>query len=429
MSRRDEFGEVPSLIPDSDEINSSRNSSRSKGKISAQSDRSGSVEGSQLRSSLPARAASYGIPADQRETRVIRRWSGIPLSLIWLLMAAGGMGGYWYHSKLTDMELLLTATRDKLEHSRRRIGELEALIVATDANANQSGTVVRAQVKMLDERSKERIKLVDSEIDKLWGVSYRINKPIIVENKKAIENNAATLTEYGRQVNDYAQSIDQQQSFIQNQQAKIDDTANISQKATVAVGNQQVKLDLQIKTLQSQQKQIGELISQVAIQQSDSVSLTEQLQLLGRQNSDQQQNINNLNDQLQIISDELTVTKAVMELTNTTVGQLQTNANQLQNEFEQLQPLDNIASKNGKQLVVLQQQLARLRRELENSVSGTTDLKQQLSILAILDQTTGQLDERVYEMEQDILAINSFRRDTNVTIEKFRSQITALQYQ
>ena len=134
-------------------------------------------------------------------------------STLWMLVLAMCVGllggGYWAYNKLTDVDLLLTVSRGELDHARKRIGELEALVVATDVNANKSGTVVQAQVRLIDNRAKERSKFVDTEIDKLWGVAYRNNRPAIEENQKAIENNTTALKQHQETLVTQTDKVDQ----------------------------------------------------------------------------------------------------------------------------------------------------------------------------------------------------------------------------
>jgi chromosome segregation ATPase len=81
------------------------------------------------------------------------------------------------------------------------------------------------------------------------------------------------------------------------------------------------------------------------------------------------------------------------------------------------------------QMASLGQQVTSLGKQMTQATTEANALKRQLNAFSVLEQTTGQLDEKIYGLEQDIMAINGFRSDTNATIEQFRAQITALQYQ
>ena len=90
----------------------------------------------------------------------------------------------------------------------------------------------------------------------------------------------------------------------------------------------------------------------------------------------------------------------------------------------------------GQQMIGLSQQMngfdqkmTGLDQKMTRAKTEANALKRQLNAFSVLEQTTGQLDERLYGLEQDIMAINGFRSDTNATIEQFRAQITELQYQ
>ncbi len=194
MPRNDDIGDLPSLLPDSDEIKGTRKQSSS-ASVGGNTNRAGgnsNNEGADGSSRRGGRDSGRPIASPRAmqpsSPQVVAKNNGILWVLVVTMFFGVLAGGYWSYNKLTDVDLLLMVSRGELDHARKRIGELEALVVATDVNSNKSGTVVQAQVRLVDNRAKERNKFVDTEIDKLWGVAYRNNRPAIEENQKAIDN-------------------------------------------------------------------------------------------------------------------------------------------------------------------------------------------------------------------------------------------------
>jgi hypothetical protein len=96
---------------------------------------------------------------------------------------------------------------------------------------------------------------------------------------------------------------------------------------------------------------------------------------------------------------------------------------------QQMASLGQQVISSDQQVTGLEQQVTSLGKQMTQATTEANALKRQLNAFSVLEQTTGQLDEKIYGLEQDIMAINGFRSDTNATIEQFRAQITALQYQ
>jgi len=376
MPNNDDIDDLPSLMPDSDEI-------KGAGKSSVSSSRSAPDE--------PVSASSAGVGrTNVRENRraiapprkmntsgpqVIAKQSLILWMLV-LAMCAGILGGgYWAYNKLTDVDLLLTVSRGELDHARKRIGELEALVVATDVNANKSGTVVQAQVRLMDNRAKERNKFVDTEIDKLWGVTYRNNRPAIEENQKAIENNTTTLKQHQEMFVTQTDKVDKQKTLASKQQLLIQEAGQTSQSAMQSVNEQLNKVQLLQDTLSTVLKQIKEQDKALSDQHKADIAYAQLAEQLA----------------LQRVQDLSTL--------NATIASV---SNQLEN------------SKADEGLI-----------EVTNRIDS---LENNSRVLTAIEQNASEMDERVYLVEESIDSVNSFRRDTNRKLDQLQNQIRNLAY-
>ena len=370
MPRKDDFGDLPSLMPDSDEIKRT-----AKQPLAATQDEAlDNVDGPSNRQPPRPLSASRGL--QNSPPQVVIKSS----SLIWFLVLAMGVslvgGGYWAYNKLTDVDLLMTVSRGELNHARKRIGELEALVVATDVNSNKSGTVVQTQVRLIDGRAKERNKFVDTEIDKLWGVAYRTNRPAIEENQKAIDNNTATVKQQGDTLQAQNQLVEQQQNLVNSQQMQLEQANKASQLAVQDVADQVHKMTL----LQSKVSKLLELVA----------------------------------------SHE----KALSDQNKTDVAYAQL----AQQQAQVVAALE---------LQVQQQSLTDTARQSENDIKATraTDMELRLSqlesssrIVSALEQNASQMDERVFNVEQSLDAVNAFRQATSRSIDQLRTQVRNLSY-
>jgi hypothetical protein len=373
MPRHDDIGDMPSLMPDLDEIKGTRKQSFSASKGGAAHAGNTHVEGADSASRRGGRNGGRPIAAPRAmqpsAPQMVVRSSGVLWFLVVLMFVGALGGGYWSYNKLTDVDLMLTVSRGELDHARNRIGELEALVVATDVNSNKSGTVVQTQVRFIDNRAKDRNKFVDSEIDKLWGVTYRTNRPAIEENQKAIDNNTATVKQHQDTLKTQSERVELQQSSIAQQQTQIEKTSQTSQLAMKNVQDQLHKIQLM-------QDKLSGLLTQVAAQEK-------------------------------ILS-----------------GQHKTDLGQAQ-----------LAQQHAKDLAALTVSVQSLSKLVGGSTNGGDistlsgrlgALENKSRVLTAIEQNASAMDERVYVVEQSIDSVNAFRRDTNSSLDQLQSQIRTL---
>jgi hypothetical protein len=301
----------------------------------------------------------------------VAKSSGILWFLVVTMFVGVLGGGYWSYNKLTDVDLMLTVSRGELDHARKRIGELEALVVATDVNSNKSGTVVQAQVRLIDNRAKERNKFVDTEIDKLWGVTYRTNRPAIAESQKAIDNNTATVKQHQDQLKTQNERVELQQSALAQQQAQIGETSQASQLAIQSVQDQLYKVELL-------QDKLASVLKQVALQE-----------------------------------------KTLSDQNKTDLGQAQL----AQQHAKDLAALTTSVKGLAKQIG---------SSTTDDNVSLLTTrlgvLENNARVITAIEQNASEIDERVYLLEQSSDSVNAFRRDTSRSLDQLQSQIRNLAY-
>jgi len=405
MPRNDDIGDLPSLMPDSDEIKGTRkqSSSASVGGNTNLAGGNSNNEGADGSSRRGGRDSGRPIASPRAmqpsSPQVVAKNNGILWVLVVTMFFGVLAGGYWSYNKLTDVDLLLMVSRGELDHARKRIGELEALVVATDVNSNKSGTVVQAQVRLVDNRAKERNKFVDTEIDKLWGVAYRNNRPAIEENQKAIDNNTATVKQHQEKLKTQNEKVSLQQSSIAKQKVQIEEASQNGQLVVQQVEDQLNKLQLLQDKLSGVLKRVASQDKTLSDQHKTDIG---QAQLA-------QQHAKDLAAQDETLSE--------------------------QREADLSQALRQ--QQYARELTALTASVETLLQQIEGSTTGDDldiitnrigILESKARVLTAIEQNASEMDERVYLMEQSAESVRAFRRDTNRLLNELQSQIRNLAY-
>jgi len=405
MPRNDDIGDLPSLMPDSDEIKGTRkqSSSASVGGNTNLAGGNSNNEGADGSSRRGGRDSGRSIASPRAmqpsSPQVVAKNNGILWVLVVTMFFGVLAGGYWSYNKLTDVDLLLMVSRGELDHARKRIGELEALVVATDVNSNKSGTVVQAQVRLVDNRAKERNKFVDTEIDKLWGVAYRNNRPAIEENQKAIDNNTATVKQHQEKLKTQNEKVSLQQSSIAKQKVQIEEASQNGQLVVQQVEDQLNKLQLLQDKLSGVLKRVASQDKTLSDQHKTDIG---QAQLA-------QQHAKDLAAQDETLSE--------------------------QREADLSQALRQ--QQYARELTALTASVETLLQQIEGSTTGDDldiitnrigILESKARVLTAIEQNASEMDERVYLMEQSAESVRAFRRDTNRLLNELQSQIRNLAY-
>ncbi|WP_419835713.1 hypothetical protein [Endozoicomonas atrinae] len=96
--------------------------------------------------------------------------------VLFVLLAGVTAGGYW---QVTELQKVLKDTRQELQATRDQLGLVTGQVSQTGETINQSDSIFRSELKV-----------VNSEIRKLWDVSNKRNRQWINENKEKIEQGA-----------------------------------------------------------------------------------------------------------------------------------------------------------------------------------------------------------------------------------------------
>ena len=213
---------IPSIKPDQDEVASYRSSARS---------------------------------AAPRQSN----FNGLLVFVILLMAIIMGIGGY----TLFEVQKKLDRSNALLAQGQMNIAELDSRLAAT-------GTDVSQTLQDL----KDQVGTNFSEIDKLWAVSYRQNKPDIQKNVRSIKtlkddlgqsvtNMAGSVEEMSRQ---YKDLVDQysglREGLLQDNQEFITEIAflrsQVQDQAVVQEANQRA-----LNTVSRQLKEVNEAISSI----------------------------------------------------------------------------------------------------------------------------------------------------------------------
>tara|TARA_B110000046_G_scaffold183927_2_gene221155 strand:+ start:3466 stop:4689 length:1224 start_codon:yes stop_codon:yes gene_type:complete len=405
MPRNDDIGDLPSLMPDSDEIKGTRkqSSSASVGGNTNLAGGNANNEGANGSSRRGGRDSGRPIASPRAmqpsSPQIVAKNNGILWVLVVTMFFGVLGGGYWSYNKLTDVDLLLMVSRGELDHARKRIGELEALVVATDVNSNKSGTVVQAQVRLVDNRAKERNKFVDTEIDKLWGVAYRNNRPAIEENQKAIDNNTATVKQHQEKLKTQNEKVSLQRSAIAKQKVQIQEASQNGQLVVQQVEDQLNKLQLLQDKLSGVLKRVASQDKTLSDQHKTDIG---QAQLAQQHAKDLAAQDETLSEQREAnLSQALRQQQYARELTALTAS-VETLLQQIEGSTTD-DDLDIITNRIG-------------------------ILESKARVLTAIEQNASEMDERVYLMEQSAESVRAFRRDTNRLLNELQSQIRNLAY-
>ncbi len=100
-------------------------------------------------------------------------------AVLFVLLAGVTAGGYW---QLAELQKALADTRHELQQTRDQLGLVTGKVSETGETINQSDSIFRSELKV-----------VNSEIRKLWDVSNKRNREWINENKEKIEQGAKNV--------------------------------------------------------------------------------------------------------------------------------------------------------------------------------------------------------------------------------------------
>lgn len=156
----------------------------------------------QLDDPVPTLEASSGVPNQMRAVAQKPPTKGVgflAFIVVVLSFACAGLG-YW------GMELKRDLDEQKvlLEQMNLWLESTDATLTQANNSASQSGETLLGRLEQLDSRFDERVTHFDSEIAKLWTVSFQRNKPqleaqseTLAEQSELLESQSVVLAEQG----------------------------------------------------------------------------------------------------------------------------------------------------------------------------------------------------------------------------------------
>ncbi|WP_421866172.1 hypothetical protein [Motiliproteus sp.] len=288
MTREDDFSDIPELGPADDSLDKPSIPTLDKTASSARH-----------QASVDAPGATSG-RGDSR----LMSW------LVLVLILVIGAGGYWglEHFNRLQRELIL---------ANQRLTDLEGLINTTDQNASKSGAALQGQMKKFLFDGEKRIKHVDSELAKLWTVSYQRNKPKIAEvdqavaeldkTLKALQATSVELEKSIKTLDSSTTELGKQSDALQQQgqqQAKLIDQSRTELQQELAKLQQQRQQDQQmIRGLESQLQLRDQANQELdALQDTQLTSMEQQLAALQKNPQVPQSVADTLKDQQRAIA-------------------------------------------------------------------------------------------------------------------------------
>lgn len=234
-------------------------------------------------SAEPQQAAAPNPGSVPSEPSASGRGSGL-LTLILLLLAAGG--GYLGYT-LIEQQTRIEELSRSLEESRSRLASLEESLAVTSDSAEQSGQTLQQRLQEMNQRAREKYAHFDSEIAKLWTVSYQRNKPQLEQQAEALKALEQQQSELGAALSGLQKKTDQiagLQAGIEGLEAELGSQAK---RVEARVGGLERQLDTLERSLKLESegrlKVQQELAEQLAEIEGDS-SLSEELAQRIRQN-------------------------------------------------------------------------------------------------------------------------------------------------
>lgn len=258
--RRDDDVEIPSLTLDQDEVSERRPSATpKKGQFTP----------------TPARPAHAPAVVHQKQSL-----AGIYFLLLLLILAAGA-AGFWLWQQ--NMQL-----RNEVYGAKSEIQNLDHQLLAADVSANKQGETV-----------EETLKKHDSEIRKLWGVSYDTNR-------KAIASNDTSVKELEKKMSTMRDTISTQSKRIAVQAEAFNEVEAGFNKLVPAVATLGETVKVVTTTQVSQAQKIESSEQQIAAQMG--------------QNEAQALSLEQILQDLSILKERVTAVESQMVVVNATAS-------------------------------------------------------------------------------------------------------------
>ena len=141
--------------------------------------------------------------------------------MVWILLVVlvgvSGVGGWQFY----EFQQAFIETRTELKATQNKLNRITGDISATDANVSQTDTVFRSELKV-----------VNSEIRKLWDVSNKRNRDSIAENKAGIEASDKKLDSVSQRAERANRLVDASKKTTDQMQGKLNELNQLIKAVT-----------------------------------------------------------------------------------------------------------------------------------------------------------------------------------------------------
>lgn len=210
-----------------------------------------------IQDSVPTLETPVGRPAPSPQPRAAApaKSSSVATVLLSLLVlislgaaAALGVWGNQLKKQMSEQQVLIEQMNLWLEST-------DATLTQTSTTASRSGETLMGRVEDINTRLEDRIKHFDSEIAKLWTVSFQRNKPQLEEQGKTLVKLGETVVAQDARIGEAVASLGVLRKEIQSQ---------VTELSKLTVADQQRSKDLAAseKTINAQKSQISALETQ-----------------------------------------------------------------------------------------------------------------------------------------------------------------------
>lgn len=183
--------------------------------------------------------------------------------IIVLLFAAAGLG-YWGMQIKRDMD----EQRILIEQMNLWLESTDATLSQTNTSASQSGETLMGRLERVNTRLEERIKHFDSEIAKLWTISFQRNKPQLEAQEEQLKVHLTKLAEQEAALEVIRSEMTNQLTKLAEFDVQTQSLTGQVTKAVAGVETQEAKLEQLQDTIKNVADSSSQLGSNVEFQLS-----------------------------------------------------------------------------------------------------------------------------------------------------------------
>lgn len=183
--------------------------------------------------------------------------------IIVLLFASAGLG-YWGMQLKRDMD----EQRILIEQMNLWLESTDATLTQTNTSASQSGETLMGRLERVNTRLEDRIKHFDSEIAKLWTISFQRNKPQLEAQEEQLKAQVTKLAEQEASLEVIRGEIANQLTKLAEFDVQTQSLTGQVTKAVTGVETQEAKLEQLQESLKNVEESSNQLGANVEFQLS-----------------------------------------------------------------------------------------------------------------------------------------------------------------